>query len=144
MSGTLAILMLLVTTAYAQSTPAILFDSTNALALMAAAKNYNAGTRDGNVLSIVGMPRRNFVTKADVNELIQFVDSKEKCRCMVNVFSSYKIPNTEYATVGGMAMDLIEAYRNGTGYPDMMVKCPKTDNNRALELKQWWARQKHY
>ena len=93
----------------------------------------------GNELAIYGKSSINWIQKEDVKILMALIRSDAKCRCVVHGFSSYRTPVTEYSTVGGIAMDLIDAFRGQTQYPARMWTCTKTDKQRAAAIEKWWA-----
>lgn len=82
------------------------------------------------------------ITRKDVAKLVDIVYSQQRCRCLLSPFSSYRPQYNEYSTLGGIAMDMIDAYRNGTKFPQGMWSCTKTDRTRADEIVQWWSREK--
>jgi hypothetical protein len=92
-----------------------------------------------NELAVLGKTPTNWIRKEDVKVLMALVRSDAKCRCVVHGLSSYRTPVTEYSTVGGIAMDLIDAFRGQTQYPAKMWTCTKTDKQRASAIEKWWA-----
>lgn len=82
------------------------------------------------------------ITRTDVAKLVDIVYSQQRCRCLVSYLSSYRPAFNEYSTLGGLAMDMIDAYRNGTKYPGTLYSLTKTDSTRADEIVQWWSREK--
>lgn len=109
-----------------------------------------------NMISILDWHGKgSWVKETELEYLVKLVHSEQKCRCLVNFLSSTLPGNEEYATVGGVAMDVIDYYRgeieqfpgktmimyhNGN-YP-VWYRCPKTDAARAKEIEEWWANRK--
>lgn len=89
-----------------------------------------------NVITISEEFSENWVTKDDVEYLISFVKSEEKIACLNSMVSS--LWPTECSTLGGQAMDLIDAFRFKTKYLKCLYSCTKTDLTRADEIIKWW------
>ena len=97
---------------------------------------------NNNILNLMSDTAGIKITRADVAKLVDVVYSQQRCRCLVSPLSSYMPQYNEYSTLGGIAMDMIDAYRNGTKFPQGMWSCTKTDRTRADEIVQWWSREK--
>jgi hypothetical protein len=78
-----------------------------------------------------------WVTLQDVRYLMSVIHSKEKCKCVIKVYSSY-LPVDDFSTVGGQAMNLIDSYRTQQPYCDRPWDCEKTDSARITRLEKWW------
>lgn len=120
----------------------VFIDSVSVKKFVENVRGYDKTHKAPNYAMLFGVSKKGWITKADVAYLITLVNSDEKCKCVQNAFSSYMIPSTEYSTIGGVAMDIIDAYRTGETYPDKMWKCTKYDKQRAQEIKEWWETQK--
>ncbi len=96
-----------------------------------------------------------WVSEKDIPFLLKEIRSEKKCRCMVHPFSSTMPPKVEYATMGGIAMDIIDNYRgrmpfpgksaiklqDGSDYP-VWYRCPKTEPERVAEIEKWATQNK--
>jgi len=53
-----------------------------------------------------------------------------------------RINRTKYreadTTIGGVAMDLIDSYRNETKYPQGLTTCSGNSNKRSKEIQMWY------
>ena len=83
----------------------------------------------------------NWVKFEDINELIKLIDSKEKCKCLVNPLSSY-LPTNEKANIGGFAVLLINSFKNNTKIDIGLYNCTETSKNEIREIKKWWNENK--
>ncbi|MCK9400904.1 MAG: hypothetical protein M0Q51_13060 [Bacteroidales bacterium] len=80
---------------------------------------------------------KDWVQLDDVKYFMQYIDSTEKCKCIITVISSY-LPFDDYSTLGGQAMNLIDSYRKNQPYFQSSWDCSKNDSLRAQEIKEWW------
>jgi hypothetical protein len=87
---------------------------------------------------ILGKIPAEKITREDVALLIPYIRSMKRTGCIVAVYCSYMPQYNEYSTLGGVAMDLIDAYRKREAYPTRQWSCTKTDRNRADEIEAWW------
>src|SRR4030095_14567463 len=53
----------------------------------------------------------DWIKASDIDTLISLIESKEKCRCVLNPLSSY-IPINENADLGGYAILFLNSFRN--------------------------------
>jgi hypothetical protein len=83
----------------------------------------------------------SWLTYSAVDTLITLVKSKEKCNCIVNPLSSYVL-FSDSSDLGGYAIALIKSYKNKQKLSVGLYSCPKTNNEEADELIQWWAEAK--
>ncbi|WP_231389953.1 ankyrin repeat domain-containing protein [Sphingobacterium pedocola] len=90
-----------------------------------------------NLLSLVNQAPSRWIQKKELAYLMKLIDSEEPAKCAVSVLAS-TLPLKDSATIGGHAMDLIDAYRLGKKYPAFLTSCPKTDSVRKAEIKTWW------
>jgi len=79
---------------------------------------------------------KNWIKKKDIDTLIKLVNSREKCHCFLNPFSSY-IPN-DSADLGGYVTQLIKSYKEKKKLTFGLYACPKTDKIKADKLVNWW------
>ena len=79
----------------------------------------------------------NWIKRTDIPALLSQIGSIERACCVMSVFSSLWVAKDEYATIGGHAMDLIDAYRFGLTYPPLKT-CPKADTARMAAIRKWW------
>lgn len=77
------------------------------------------------------------IKRQDIKTLLSKLNSKEKCKCLLNAYSSF-IPSDDYAEIGGIAALLIEAYRNEQELKIGRYTCPKVDKNKNNDLMIWW------
>jgi len=68
---------------------------------------------------------------------MKYIYSGEKCKCVIKVYSDY-LPFDDYSTIGGQAMNLIDAYRKNENYFDAPWDCSKNDSIRAKNIVSWW------
>lgn len=93
-----------------------------------------------NVVTMADSFPNNWLTKKDVDTLINLINSKEKCNCFSNPLSSY-IPTNDSAEIGGYAIWLIKSYKEKKKISFGLNACPKTDVVEADKLMKWWALQ---
>jgi hypothetical protein len=86
-------------------------------------------------------PPENWVRQEDLGYLMKLIGSKDKCRCVIKVFSDY-LPIDDYSTIGGQAMNMIDSYRNRKSYFEGSANCAKTDSLRQKEVEVWWSGRK--
>jgi len=79
----------------------------------------------------------NWVRRTDIPGLLDQIGSNERAFCVMSVHSSLWVTKDEFATIGGHAMDIIDAYRFRTPYPPLKA-CPKTDSTRVADIRTWW------
>jgi len=77
-----------------------------------------------------------WIKDSDIDSLILLIDSKEPARCIMTMRSSYW-PN-ESSTIGGHAMNMIDAFRFKRVYPYSMTECPKNNETRKKEILNWY------
>ena len=80
----------------------------------------------------------NWIKLDDVKYFMQFINSTEKCRCIVKIHSSYIPPDNNFSTLGGQAMNLIDSYRKNEPYFYGLWNCSKNDILRAKGIMTWW------
>ena len=97
-------------------------------------------TRDApkhlNFLSAVEKFPIDWIKASDIDTLISLVESKEKCRCILNPLSSY-IPIDEKADLGGYAILFLNSFRNNKSVEFGLWACPETDKDDVAELLNW-------
>jgi hypothetical protein len=99
---------------------------------------YDSDTAKGvKYITVSFDPPKNWVQLEDVKYFLQFMNSNEKCKCVIKVFSSH-LPFDDYSTIGAQAMNLIDSYRKNEPYFSGVWNCAKNDSLRALEIKTWW------
>jgi hypothetical protein len=81
---------------------------------------------------------QGWVMWEDVVWLIKLIRSEDAAKCMVSMFSSLMPDRNEHSTVGGIAMDMIDAYRNNEQFPPKATTCTATDKQRADNIEKWW------
>lgn len=97
----------------------------------------------GSILDITDNFPDHFVKAKDIDSLLTFVKSKQKCKCALSPLSSY-IPFKDTAELGGYAIDLIRSYKIGKKYSIGLYSCPHLDEKEAESLLRWWrANKKH-
>jgi len=77
----------------------------------------------------------NWITHADVEHLMQEIDSTEPAAPVVSLFSSYR-PFNQTSTVGNEALYLIEGYRHGK-YPPALCSLYYFHPDKD-EVRSWW------
>jgi hypothetical protein len=80
--------------------------------------------------------QENFLTKKDIKALIPLIRSKEKCKCYLNVLSSYLPSDT--SELGGIALMLIDDFKNKKNPKMRLWHCPKIDEKKLKEIEAWW------
>ena len=98
---------------------------------------FSSDTAKGVNFITVGDAPTNWIQFADVKYLVRFINSHEKCKCVIKVYSDY-LPFDNYSTLGGQAMNLIDSYRKKEPYFKGVWNCAKNDSLRAKEIKTWW------
>jgi hypothetical protein len=82
------------------------------------------------------MPK-TWIQLDDVKYFMRFINSSEKCKCVIKVYSDF-LPFDDYSTLGGQAMNLIDSYRKNESYFEGSWSCSKNDNIRARLIMSWW------
>lgn len=105
-----------------------------------ASKNYQ---RDSslNVITMFNDFPADWIKESYIDSLILLLESKEKCSCFLNPYSSF-LPVNEYAEIGGFAMKFVEAYKKGQKIDLGRYQCPKADQQKVQELQDWWIKRK--
>ena len=102
------------------------------------ALKYNSDTAKGvKWVTVSWDAPKDWVQLDDVKYFMQYMDSTEKCKCIITVISSY-LPFDDYSTLGGQAMNLIDSYRKNQPYFQGSWDCSKNDSLRVQEIKEWW------
>jgi hypothetical protein len=96
----------------------------------------NSKTSNFFFISIVDDFPENWITKKDIDSLIVFIKSKDKCYCFVDPLSSF-IPN-DYSELGGYIIEMINSYKRKETLSFGLYSCPKLDETNADELIEWW------
>jgi hypothetical protein len=78
----------------------------------------------------------DWIKASDVDTLMSLIESKEKCRCILNPGSSY-IPINEKADLGGYAILLLNSYKHKESVGFNLWACPKTDKAAVANLLNW-------
>ena len=78
-----------------------------------------------------------WIKDSDIDSLINLVDSKEPAYCLMKAISSH-LPVNESSTVGGHVMNIIDAFRYQKEYPYVLTDCPKNDEQRKMEILNWY------
>lgn len=94
-----------------------------------------------NILTIGLKKPDGWITENDIDSLMTFITSKAPAKCVMQIVSSY-IPVKDSSTIGGQAMDIIEAFINNKTYPSFLTSCAKTDEERIKQIKKWWVEKK--
>lgn len=82
-----------------------------------------------------------WVKDSDIDTLMTFIDSEDKCYCFVSPLSSY-LPIAEKANLGGYAIIFINSFRRGEKVSMGLHNCPQTDSAISEDIKQWWRQSK--
>lgn len=90
-----------------------------------------------NLLSLVNSASATWIRREELAYLITLINSEEPAKCVVTTFAS-TLPLKDTATIGGHALDLIDAYRLEKEYPSSLANCPKIDPTRKEKIKKWW------
>lgn len=90
-----------------------------------------------NILTIGLKTPENWLTDKDIDTLINYINSNDPAKCVMQIVSSY-IPIEDSSTIGGQVLDILEAYKNKKSYPTTLTSCSKTDEKRIEEIKKWW------
>lgn len=80
---------------------------------------------------------KTWVQLDDVKYFMKFINSSEKCKCVIKVYSDF-LPFDDYSTLGGQAMNLIDSYRKNESYFESTWSCSKNDKLRAELIMSWW------
>lgn len=112
--------------------------SYNALSLLASIKFKEGEDKTFNIFQIVNEFPENWVKFEDIEKLTKLIDSKEKCKYLVNPLSS-NIPIGEKATIGGFAVLLIKSFKNKTKIDIGLYYCPETSEKEIVDMKKWWS-----
>ncbi|PZP50174.1 MAG: hypothetical protein DI598_06155 [Pseudopedobacter saltans] len=101
----------------------------------------NNPSKTDHLITTANKAPKNWIQKRDIGFLISLIDSKEPTRCIVENIAS-TLPFKDSATMGGYAMDLIDAFRLHKTYPFNLTSCPKNDSTRQKTILQWWDKYK--
>jgi len=80
----------------------------------------------------------NWIKEKDIPYLISLLDSNEITYCITQACSSKLPDDTDYSTLGGQIMNMIDSYRLQRPYPDFLTACTKNDEERKKEIIKWW------
>ncbi len=80
----------------------------------------------------------DWIKRTNIPALLDQMNSNERACCVMSVFSSHWVYEDEHATIGGHAMDIIDAYRFRTSYPPLKT-CPFSDDARMVDIRKWWS-----
>jgi len=83
----------------------------------------------------------NWIKDTDVDSLIKLVKSKEKCPCLVSPLSSF-LPFDSVSQVGGYAILMVKAYKEGKNFGFGLYICPKENDKEADSLIRWYSQKK--
>lgn len=84
----------------------------------------------------------NWVTREDLKPLMGMLKKDGKCPCMLSPLSSTLPAPSEYGTLRGYAVLLINSYRNKE--PIVLggtYECPRTTKSEIQEILAWWENQ---
>jgi hypothetical protein len=79
-----------------------------------------------------------WITDSDIENLINLIDSEDPTYCIIQMMSSNLPTPTDYSTLGGQIMDILDAYRLKKQYPYFLSSCSKNDEKRKTEILNWW------
>jgi hypothetical protein len=94
-------------------------------------------------LTTFGKTGENWITDSDIENLIGLIDSRDTTYCIVQMISSNLPKWTDYSTLGGQIMNIIDSYRFNTSYPSFLCDCSKNDQNRKKEILEWSKNKKN-
>ena len=101
-----------------------------------------ADTTDNDKLDILitqEQTNSNWINDNDLEYLISKINSKEKAKCIMGIFSS-NIPNSKEMTIGNQIISIIESYRNKEPYPREDCECKIYSQNKIDEILAWWRK----
>jgi hypothetical protein len=110
-------------------------ESINCFMLLDSLKMYEE-RKNLNAFIIANQFPKNWVKLDDVKKLILLIESKEKCKCLVDPLSSY-IPK-QNADIGGYAILFINSFKNKSKIDIGLYSCPETNKNDIEEIQKWW------
>ena len=90
------------------------------------------------VLNTLGDAPKNWITKSDIAQMIDLIDSENRTYCVMQIISSNMPDLLEYSTLGGQIMNVIDSYRLNKNYPFFLTDCAKNDEIRKKEIIEWW------
>lgn len=95
--------------------------------------------KDNNTPYVVlrGDFKKDFINNKDIKVLISLIHSKEKCKCYVNELSSF-IPLEDSSDIGGVALSLIDDFKNNVNPTLKLWDCPKMDLKKLREIELWF------
>ena len=89
------------------------------------------------ILTIGKKAEVGWIKRNDIDTLMKMIDCTEPSHCVMQVVSS-QLPVNEISTIGGQAMDLIDAYRFEKEYPYKLTSCSRNDEERKREITFWF------
>jgi len=78
----------------------------------------------------------DWVKSSNIDTLISLIESRDRCRCVLNPISSY-IPSKEKANLGGYAILILNSYRNNKPLKFSLWACPTTNEKDVKEILIW-------
>ncbi len=111
--------------------------SYNSLSLLELIRIRKSKNSEIEIFTIANEFPKNWVKYKEIEKLINLIDSKESCKCLVNPLSSF-IPTNEKASIGGYAVLLINSFKNKTKIDIGKYYCPETSEKEITEIKKWW------
>ncbi|NIK93637.1 hypothetical protein GZ212_15865 [Mangrovimonas sp. CR14] len=89
------------------------------------------------ILKVLGRRNLNWIENNDLKYLISKINSKEKAKCVMDVFES-NIPDSKNMTIGNQIISIIETYRSKENYPRYGCECKIYDQDKIDEILKWW------
>ena len=111
--------------------------SYNSLSLLELIRIKKLKNNETDFFTIINEFPTNWVKYEELEKLINLIDSKEKCKCLLNPLSS-NIPTKEQGSIGGYTVLLIKSFKNKTKIDIGLYYCPKTSEKEIIEIKKWW------
>ncbi len=91
---------------------------------------------DFNSITIKQEFKKDWINEKDLDSLITLIDSREKCKCILNPLSS-TIPIGDSADVGGYVILILNSYRHKSTLQFKTWACPKTNKDDVIEITRW-------
>lgn len=97
-----------------------------------------------NAFDNVVISRDNFplgwVEKEHLDSLVKLADSKRKCKCFFNYYYSGIPKKTDFAELGGYAIEFVNSFRLNRKVSFGLYSCPLTNKNEVELIRNWWKK----
>lgn len=92
-----------------------------------------------NILTTGNVADTTWIKEEDLEKLVKLSNSRIPAHCVMQAISS-QLPFKNHATIGGIAIELINCYRFNQPYPIALTSCHKNIPAEREEILLWWEK----